>query len=114
MQCKKLSRASRQHFKVGSILVKGNRILSYGVNSSKTHPMARGPFNALHAEHQAICNALIAQTRGATLYVYRETRDGNSANSKPCLRCTELLKLAGVKDVYFSSKEWPYYGTMSL
>ncbi len=109
MQAQKLSLASGEHFKIGAIIVKGNRILGMGVNSRKSHPKAKGPFKSTHAEHQAILNAGLTDTEGAVCYVYRATKDGKSACSKPCKSCTDLLKNAGIKTVFSSKKELPFW-----
>ncbi len=109
MQAKKLSLTSGENFKIGAILVKGNRILSMGVNNRKTHPKAEGPHRNVHAEFQAILNAGLTDTEGAVCYVYRATKDGKNALSRPCISCTKLLKEAKIKKVYYSKAEYPFW-----
>ena len=109
-QAKKIANLSNERFKVGAIVTKGNRILGLGVNVNKTHPKSNGRFKTLHAEHSAILDAGLNELQGSTVYVFRSTKDTLPANSKPCPSCYKLLKEAGVKEVYFSLPEFPYYG----
>lgn len=109
MQCQKLSKTSREKFKVGSIIVKGNRILSMGVNSSKTNPKSNSRFKGRCAEFNAVFGAGLNELRGATAFVYRGTKDGCPGNSKPCQSCHNLLRKTKIKKVYFSIAEFPFW-----
>ena len=94
---------------MGAVIVKGSRILGMGVNSSKTHPKSNGRFKTVHAEHQAIISCGLADLNNAVIYVYRETKDKHPAMAKPCDACSSLLKSLGIKKVFYSKKDFPFY-----
>jgi deoxycytidylate deaminase len=107
---RKVSKTVDYKFRHGTVIAKGSRVLGLGVNSNKTHPKSTSRFKTVHSEHQALINSGLSEIQGATAYVYRETRDGVPAMSKPCSSCTKLLKDAGVRKVYFSINVWPFWG----
>jgi len=98
---KKISQTSNHpDHQLGSIIIKGNRILSVGVNNTKTHPKA-GYLKGLHAELAAIIRAK-TDLRGSSIYVYRETKNGQIACSYPCVDCQEAIQTSGIKKIYYS------------
>ena len=101
-KARQLSKRSnhRQH-QLACVIVKGNRIVSYGWNQLKTTPVAKNKYNMLHAE----IHALIGQSvKGCTAYVYREHRNETLAMSKPCPSCELALREAGIKKVYYTKE----------
>jgi hypothetical protein len=88
--------------------VNKNQIVSVGFNRNKTHPMM-GTIKHLHAEADCIRHARIkARERdipieviGASMYVFRTTRNGNVGCSKPCKVCEKILRGHFVKEVYY-------------
>jgi deoxycytidylate deaminase len=107
---RKVSKTGDYKFRHGTVIAKGSRILGFGVNSTKTHPKSCSRFKTIHSEHQALINAGLNEIEGAIAFVYRETKDGNPAMSKPCSSCETLLKQAGIKRVYFSLDSYPFWG----
>lgn len=106
---RKVSKTGDYKFKHGTVIAKGSRVLGFGINSTKTHPKSNSRFKTIHSEHQALINSGI-EVQGAIAYVYRETKHGISAMSKPCHSCAKLLKDAGIRKVYFSIDVWPFWG----
>lgn len=90
-----------QH-KVSAVLVNGNRIISWGYNREKTHSCSPHPYKAIHAEFDAIRRANPNEVQGATIYVYRQQRDGTPAMARPCSSCMSLIKSVGIKKVCYS------------
>lgn len=100
-----------------------NKLISLGVNSYKTHPMAKkyqkhDKTDCLHAEVAAIKNALRnnKDLSGMSLYVARaifdnEKTEAQWANAQPCNGCREAIKAHKIKRVYYTigPKE---YGTV--
>ncbi len=107
---RKVSKTGDYKFRHGTVIAKGSRVLGLGINSTKTHPKSNSRFKTVHSEHQALINAGLTEIQGATAFVYRETRDGTVAMSKPCSSCAKLLKEAGIKKVYFSTDIFPFWG----
>jgi len=104
--------------KVGAVVVKDKRVIGQGYNgvaSGKTHCIDGGcprgkrsygevppgydynlvPCYAIHAEHNAILQAGIAECRGATLYV----------TDKPCRQCLNLIEHAGIERIVVDGQE---------
>ncbi len=99
---KEVSKLSNYHtHKLAAIIVKGNRIISLGVNDQKTHPKSDTRFQKLHAELAAIIRSR-ADLRGASIYVYRETRNGEIGCSFPCSSCYSAIRSSGIKRIFFT------------
>ena len=111
---KHMSYKSPHEFKHGCVIVKGSRIISKGYNSNKTHTKAPCPFKTIHAESHALLSIKRSKTMGATAYVYRGTKDGLNADSKPCIYCESMLRSAGIKKVYFTTSKYPYFGVIKF
>lgn len=89
-----------QH-KMGAVIARGNKLISIGFNKKRTHPLSRGRFNNIHCELSAIINAQ-GDTRGAEIYIYRETKQGQKAMARPCPHCQNLIREFGLKVSYYT------------
>lgn len=97
---RKISKLSNHRYhKIGSVIVRGSRIVSVGTNHIKTHPRSPHPFKSLHAEMAAILFAK-QDLRNCDLYVFRETKNGNLAKSFPCIYCQTMIKNSKIKNIY--------------
>lgn len=103
---KKLAKESSfPSYRMGAIIVKSNRILGFGLNTNspgvlknrKYDKSRHGYFLGVHAELRAILNASGSDLRGSTIYIAGWTRVGNSICSRPCEKCYNELKNAGIK-----------------
>lgn len=100
---RKIARLSTHKFKHGALILRGNRVVSLNHNkATQTHPKANSKFNTLHAEAAAILSSK-ADLKGTDLYVVRVVNNGDTAESKPCRYCQQLIKESGIKRVYYSS-----------
>lgn len=99
----KHAKNSVENFRHGAVIAHGNRVISSGVNSYKTHPTyGVGTLKTLHAEAQAIKRAVSSgmNLRGATIYV---ARTGHvSRMSKPCAGCQALIKKHGIAKIVYT------------
>jgi deoxycytidylate deaminase len=101
---KKLSYKSTSHFKLGCCIANKNKLINVGYNDmKKTHPKSTTYDNYIHAELSALIGCSFKETRGATVYLYRETKDQKLATSRSCSHCYQLLKLAGIKKLAYST-----------
>lgn len=99
---KKISNKSDHHtHKMGCVITKGNRVLGTGFNTTKTHTKSPHRFKSIHAEFMATLSANY-DIKGATVYVFREQRDGKWAMAKPCQDCWAFLMECGIKKVVYS------------
>lgn len=99
---------------IGAVIVIGNYVVSRGFNKKKTHPFQARldreqnyhcPNAKLHAEVSTLLNSGKTDLSNAEIYIYREDKHGRIANSKPCVSCTEALRLAGVREVFYTTTE---------
>ena len=101
---------------IGCVFVKHGKVISSGVNSTKTHPLQK-KYNiyrftedttkhSIHAEISAYINALkfTNDFSDVTVYVYRETKNGNIAMARPCNSCMHLLKDIGVRTIKYTTE----------
>lgn len=104
-----------QH-KLGCVVVNKHKIISSGYNSRiKRHRIQAeldakkfGEFcpGCLHAESSAVIPLLKSgiDLSKATIYVYREHKDGSTAMARPCSSCHELIKRCGIKKVFYTTE----------
>jgi len=94
--------------KHGSVIVKGGRVISTGVNKERSHPRIVSSEHikqhcSVHAEVDAIKRA--KDVNGATIYVARVNRRGEQRDSRPCNRCYEAIKNSGIKKIVYTTSE---------
>lgn len=103
---KKVSKKSISKHQLGCVIVDKNKVITTGFNDTiRTHPKTPDPYQTLHAEISAVLGVPKHKLKGCTAYVYRETKDGNPANSKPCETCEEVLRKMGIKRVYYTDSD---------
>lgn len=90
--------------KVGAALMKGKTLVGVGWNSTKTHPKSCTRYNGHHAEFACLIGPSKYAIVGATIFVARITRGGNLGISKPCDKCEEFLRAAGVRCAYYYNR----------
>lgn len=126
MKAKEASKmATYPRQKLGSCLVYGNKVIALGYNTNKTSPFqykynryrnfadfqAKGN-GMVHAEGTALLKTryLDINWKFATIYIYRELKDGTRSLSKPCNGCAISLAERGIGTVIFSTpkgyEEW--------
>jgi len=108
--CKKIAESSNhEQHKLGAVIVNKNRIISKACNQIKTHPSSPHPYNMLHAEILSLIRVGQQNIEGSTIYVYRETKNGDLANSRPCIHCLTMLRLYGVEKIYYTTEKGYVY-----
>lgn len=104
---------------IGAVIVSGNKLVSVGANKWRTHTKQKKytpyRYNTVweadedvgrcHAEMDAIIRAGRSDLSGATIYVYRQDMNGHLAESKPCGACMQAIKEAGIRDVFYTSRD---------
>lgn len=96
--------------KMGAVLFEGKgNILSVSCNFLyKTHPeySRLNPLKTLHAEAAAILKIRHkTDLNGKSLLILRENKAGNMCNAKPCVDCLKLIRLYGIKKIYYSNEQ---------
>lgn len=99
------SHKSVAKFKLGAVILdKRGRVVASGHNDTRKGSSVFGSkvFKTLHAEGAALRSASKRgiDVSGMTMLIFRK---GNNL-SMPCPSCQAMLKQAGIKKVYYSSK----------
>jgi len=101
--CKKVSEFSDHHsHKIGAVVVKNGKIMSTGFNKLSTHPLSLHPYKSCHAEFMAMKTLDKETLKDSTIYVFRQTKDGKYANSKPCPSCRALIEANKLAKIVFT------------
>src|SRR6056300_1971880 len=93
----------------GAVVVKGGRVLGTGWNKDRNPPSVIDIDRikqdcSYHAEEVAIREAG-QNLKGAVIYVARVNKNGEDRDSKPCIKCSGLIKNAGIKKVIYTSEK---------
>lgn len=99
---KNINRCQHHQYWVSAVIIKKNKIVSVGFNSLKTHPKMNSE-KTLHAEVSAVLRAKRQDIAGATVFVLRSTRSGKVGMAKPCEICDRILRISGIKNVYYTT-----------
>ena len=97
---------------MGAVIVKKKPIMACS-NIVKTHPIYANPYEgnvgSLHAEIRCVLHLGDEDLRDSTIYVYREFKNGEPALARPCTMCRTVLREVGVKEVFYTTSEFPFY-----
>lgn len=114
---KEALKSSYKH-RIGAVVVSGGSCLSRGFNELR-HARDLKEYsaweNSVHAERNAIKRVKDkSKLQGASIFIYREFKNGMPATAAPCNNCLDLIKAVGIKKVYFTMSTFPYYGEIKL
>ena len=99
---KKLSLMSDHHsHKMSCIITRKGKIIGKGSNSLATHPESNHAFKCKHAEFNAFISAH-RDIKDSTVYVFRENRNGQLSQARPCPSCYALLMAQGAKRIIYT------------
>lgn len=106
----RVSKSSNYRYQLGAVIFNKSKIISVGINKTKTHPdlIKYFKYATCHAEIDAVLHSTQDVT-DCDIYVYRETRDGKVANAKPCPQCVQFLNDNGIKNAYWTTGEFPFF-----
>lgn len=93
-----------QH-KMACIIAKKNKVVNFGWNMNRTHPVSKSNYNTLHAEVSALLGMSYEDLKGCDAYIYRETKLATLGEARPCSACFNALKIAGIKKIHYSSPD---------
>ena len=114
---RKESKRSTHHHRIGVIICQGSTVISRGFNQIRAARIGSTYTSypeSLHAERHACMQVQRDALQGSDLYIWRETKCGLPANSRPCDNCTRLLDDLGIKRIIHSDSEFPYYKIIRL
>lgn len=97
--------SSTDRVTIGAVITRKNRMLGSGFNRmGKTSNFSKNVYKAIHAETAAVLSTHRRDLKGATIYVYRVLKSGDSGCARPCMWCTAMLVEAGVKDCFYTDE----------
>lgn len=99
---RKMSFKSTYRHQHGSVIVLGKKIIGLGFNEIKTHSKSPDPWKFKHSEFSAILNARREDFSKCEIYIYRETKNGTPAPSKPCAYCLKMIKSLNFSKIHYS------------
>lgn len=114
---KAISELSDHRVKIGCVVVNKHRIVSSGFNSGTKCNSLQAKLDRLrygcdcpghpNAELMALYPLIKSDVdlTAASIFVYRQTKDGRLACAKPCPSCEWLIRQCGIKKVYYTTKE---------
>lgn len=98
----RLAENSKERHRHACVIVRGGSIQARGINTNRNTPGFVDDVEALaiHAEVAALKSC--HRTDGAVAYVARINVRGEARQSRPCPRCMQALKDAGIKRVVYT------------
>jgi len=119
LQLARENKPEHKNFRLAAGVVFRRRLICWGVNSYKTHPImtAEGYHSEqifLHAESQAIVRALrllaVEELKQSSLYVVRVRQFANRTGfeetlARPCEGCWGLIAQVGFKEVLWTKEK---------
>jgi len=104
-------KSSLYYWRLGSVIVKGNKVISNGYNRySGDIGYIEKKYNvnlfSLHAEMDAVRNCSINENfKGAIIFIAGLNRNNKKILCRPCEACMKMLKFVGIKTIYYESPE---------
>ena len=102
-------RSKMYPYRLGCVVFKGKRILSWGFKQIRTSNAIPDRFKkfieALHAEQHAIMRVPNKELlNGASLLVIRINRNGKLTNARPCKNCMRTINYFKISNIYYSNE----------
>ena len=100
--------------KLGCVVVKGHRIVSSGHNHKTRCCALQAKLDTekygvncpgrMHAEIMALMPLMRDKVNlsNASLYIYREHKNGTLAMARPCSSCEKIIKELGIRKVFYT------------
>ena len=114
---KAISELSDHKHKIGATVVLKHRIVSSACNSDcKTHPLQKqynkyrfsedSPHKC-HAELSALVPLIKdgVDLSNASIFTYRQHRNGDLACARPCKSCMALIKDCGIRHIFYTTED---------
>ena len=109
---KAVSSLSDHHYQMGCVVVNKHKIVSSGYNSETKCHRVQAQLNLnhykmhspgkIHAEISALLPLRHDDLSKASIFIYRETKDGNKALARPCPCCEKYIRQLGIKHIYYT------------
>ena len=104
---KLLKLSTHPKYRMSCILVRGGRIISFGINKiGSPPPYVEKTYSnmGLHAEVDCLAGISKKSARGSTIYICGETFKGNHILTQSCHSCYNFLKTMNVKRMVYEER----------
>jgi deoxycytidylate deaminase len=91
-------------FRVGSAILKGSSVISTGYNCRKTNPNSNTRYFSQHGELRCLLSASGIDIAGSDIFVARVTPGGRLGMARPCEKCLEVLRKAGIRRAIYTDQ----------
>jgi deoxycytidylate deaminase len=109
---KNTAKFSDHRVRVGCVISNKKPIVA-ACNKTRTHPKYANPENSnrgsIHAECRAVIHSGRKDLTGYSIYVYREMKNGRPALARPCEHCLSILEEVGIRKIYYTIPNKPYW-----
>lgn len=95
-------RSDHKQHRLACLIVKKDRLISFGYNQLKTHTHSPHSYKSTHAEFHAVWGENPKDLKGSTAYIYREHLNGEFALARSCPSCYNMLKSVGIKNIIYT------------
>jgi deoxycytidylate deaminase len=110
-----ISKHSTFKIKMGAVLASNGHPISVGFNKTKyCSKYSHLQEQSLHAEMVCLKTSGKDYIGKSSIYVFRQTKNGEPAMAKPCKNCQKRLKEAGIETMIYSTPWYPYFEVRSL
>lgn len=96
-----------------TFILKGSKVLAFGVNSAKTHPLTlKYKYHTqpnTHSELSALLKLGRDNCTDLTFVNIRLTKDNKPRLAKPCSGCIDMLHRVGFKKILYSVNGGQFY-----
>jgi len=99
---KKLAETSEENMKHGCVIVLGGSVQAMGINKRTNDPFFHKNLHWLSEHAEAAALRRSNRTEGAVAYIARVNKHGEERMSRPCPKCMEALKSAGIKKIVYT------------
>jgi deoxycytidylate deaminase len=101
--------SSHPRYPMGSVIIHRSKVISFGINKIKTHPLQKNPHTGnhgfIHAELDAIIKSQSRTLNNHQIYTARLLKNNSLGNAKPCKSCREILLSYGIHIVNYSLED---------
>lgn len=100
---KREAKKSIERYKVGAAISYKNKLISFGHNSLKTHPLSKTSYKTIHAEFAALLKA--DSCKIDTIYICRAKIAKEFGIAMPCKICMKMIKEAGIRTIWYTDSD---------
>jgi deoxycytidylate deaminase len=111
-------KSTHKKARIGVVVSKSSSILAKGFNKMRHCSVGSIRYaewrDSIHAERDALRKIDKENLSGASIFIYRELRNGDVGLAFPCESCYRMIKEMALSRIYFSVPDYPFYNVVKL